>query len=68
MTQNKKGPLTFNNNGQETVVGIVSFSKKGLDANGTWTSLVNGKLAVYARVTEQLDWIAEEMKKKYDNC
>ena len=50
------------------MVGIVSFSKKGLDANGTLTSLVNGKLAVYARVTEQLDWIAEEMKKKYDNC
>ena len=53
------GPLTYNDNGRETVVGVVSFADK-LCSDST---LVNGSVAVYARVTEQLEWIKDEMEK-----
>jgi len=57
------GPLTYNNNGRETVVGVVSWSDKCLG-----TSLCDEKLAVYARVTAQLEWIKKEMETNYDTC
>ena len=53
------GPLTYNDDGRETVVGVVSFGDK-LCSHST---LVNGSVAVYARVTEQLEWIKDEMEK-----
>jgi len=62
------GPLTYNNNGRETVVGVVSWSDKCDGLNGDVTSLCNEKLAVYARVTAQLDWIKKEMETNYDTC
>ena len=59
-----KGPVTYDNNGRETVVGVVSsnWSLK----NGS--TLYNGRLAVYARVTRVLRWIKKEMKTNYDRC
>lgn len=63
------GPLTYNNNGRETVVGIVSWSDKCWDTTtGEPTGLCPGKLSVYSRVTEQLEWIEKEMKTNYDRC
>jgi len=63
------GPLTYNNDGHETVVGLVSWSDKCWDTiKGEWTGLCDGKLSVYSRVTAQLEWIEEEMKKNYDMC
>jgi len=57
------GPLTYNDNGRETLVGVVSFSKKTC-----WDSaLLNGSVPVYARVTEKLKWIEDEMKKSTGN-
>jgi len=53
------GPLTYNDDGRETLVGVVSFADK-LCSRST---LVNGSVAVYARVTEQLEWIKDEMEK-----
>ena len=55
------GPLTYNDNGRETVVGVVSFG----DITCSSSTLVNGSVAVYARVTEKLEWIKNEMKKNY---
>ena len=63
------GPLTYNKNGRETVVGIVFWSDKCLDTTtGEQTSLCQGALSVYSRVTAQLEWIEEEMKTNYDTC
>ena len=55
------GPLTYNDNGRETVVGVVSFAEKTCSDS----TLVNGIVAVYARVTEKLEWIKNEMEKNY---
>ena len=49
--------MTYDNNGRETVVGVVS-----------WDSVKAGKLSVYARVTAVLRWIKKEMKTNYDRC
>jgi len=63
------GPMTYSNNGHETVVGIVSWSEKCVDTT-KWekTGLCPGKLSVYSRVTAQLEWIEEEMKTNFDTC
>ena len=46
------GPLTYDNEGHATVVGVVSW---GIGCGGA------GYPGVYARVTEVLDWINEEL-------
>jgi len=56
------GPLTYNDNGRETVVGVVSFGDKDCSTS----NLVNGSVGVYARVTEKLEWIKKEMENYYD--
>ena len=64
-----KGPLTYNDNGRETIVGVVSFSKKRCSEESMENSaLLNGSVPVYARVTAKLDWIKKEMEKNYDFC
>lgn len=66
------GPLTYNDNGRETVVGVVSFADvscrrfNGVVLPSSLSTLVNGSVAVYARVTEKLEWIQNEMEKNYD--
>ena len=66
------GPLTYNDNGRETVVGVVSFADvscrrfNGVILPSSLSTLVNGSVAVYARVTEKLEWIQNEMEKNYD--
>jgi len=62
------GPLTYNNNGRETVVGVVSWSDKCDAPNGGSTAVCPRKVAAYARVTAQLKWIKNEMEKEYDGC
>ena len=55
-----KGPVTYDNNGRETVVGVVSWD--------SITPLEPGTMSVYARVTAVLRWIKKEMKTNYDRC
>ena len=45
------GPLTYNDGGQETLVGVVSWGDG--DCSGP---------SVFARVTEVLPWIQEQMR------
>ena len=47
------GPLTFNDEGRETIVGVVSFGEGCAQASNP---------GVYARVTEVLPWIKEQLK------
>ena len=47
-----KGPLTYNDNGKETLVGVVSWSKKDNSS-----SLGKDKLPVYTRVTATMEAI-----------
>jgi len=54
------GPVTYDNNGRETVVGVVSWD--------SITPLEPGTMSVYARVTAVLRWIKKEMKTNYDRC
>jgi len=56
------GPLTYNNHGRETVVGVVSWSRL------CGKNFCDGTFGVYARVTEQLKWIKKEMETPYDIC
>ena len=65
-----KGPLTYNHNGRETVVGVVSWSLKESrpDPDRPDSMHKNGTLSVYARVTSQLDWISKEIEKTYKHC
>ena len=59
----------YNDNGRETIVGVVSFSKKRCSEDSMENSaLLNGSVPVYARVTAKLDWIKKEMEKNYDFC
>jgi len=48
------GPLTYNNAGRATLVGVVSWGDPNQDCPGP---------TVFARVTEELDWIKDEMTK-----
>ena len=48
------GPLTYNDNGRATLVGVVSGGKDCADRRYPGT---------YARVTEALPWIQEELAK-----
>jgi len=45
------GPLIVPENGRQTVIGVVSFGWPGC--------AVEGLPAIYARVTEKMDWILE---------
>jgi len=47
------GPLTYNNNGRATLVGVVSWGSRSCDQN-----------TIFARVTEVLPWIENEMKEQ----
>jgi len=47
------GPLTYNNDGKATLVGVVSWGSRSCDAN-----------TIFARVTEVLPWIESEMKEQ----
>ena len=46
------GPLTYNNGGRATLVGVVSWGSKHCDSD-----------SVFARVTAVLPWIHEQMEK-----
>ena len=48
------GPLTYNDEGHETVVGVVSWGEGCADKRYP---------GVYARVTEALPWIEEQLTK-----
>ena len=52
------GPLTYNNKGRHTVVGVTSFGA------GCGYKQHPG---VYSRVTEGLDWIKAELSKSCDD-
>ena len=60
-----KGPLTYDNNGRATVVGVVSWAHL---IKATGSTLINGRLAVHGRVTAVLRWIKNETKTRYDRC
>ena len=51
-----QGPLTYNNSGRATLVGVVSFGIGCARAD---------KPGVYARVTAELSWIKDELT---DGC
>ena len=50
---NISGPLTYNNGGRATLVGVVSYGKAGC-----WS------YTVFARVTAVLPWIQDEMEQQ----
>ena len=49
------GPLTYDDDGKQTLVGVVSWGKK--------PCALKGYPSVYARITEVLPWIEEELSK-----
>ena len=55
--------MTYNNNGRETVVGVVSWSESCAFNSTHNTTVCNDTLSVYARVTAALDWIENEIEK-----
>ena len=50
---NISGPLTYNNGGRATLVGVVSYG-----THGCWS------YTVFARVTAVLPWIQDEMEQQ----
>ena len=49
------GPLTYDDDGKQILVGVVSWGKKPCASKGY--------PGVYARITEVLPWIGEELAK-----
>merc|ERR1719394_899050 len=69
------GPMTYNKNGREYVVGVTSWNyycnqtaPDGTITCENCTPLCAGYVSTYARVTAVLQWIKNEMKTNYDRC